>query len=58
MSHDAEGIVALLVVAAIAAIWWIKDNLGTFVAFAIIGVRILFYLAVIVIGFVAVALIF
>ncbi len=50
MSHDTEGIVALLVVAGIAAIWWVKDNLGTFVAFVIIGVRILFYLAVIVIG--------
>jgi len=50
LSDTAKGILALLVVGAFLAVWWIKENWNTFVVLVYILVKVLFYLAIIIIG--------
>jgi len=50
LSDTTKGILTLLVVGAFFAVWWIKENWYTFVVLVYIAVKILFYIAIIIIG--------
>jgi hypothetical protein len=50
VSEEAKGLLAVLVIAGGFAAWWAKENWYDFVAVVYVALRVLFYLAVIVIG--------
>jgi hypothetical protein len=50
VSDEAAIILTVLALVLGGVVWWIKDNFGTFIVLVVLVGRILFVLAVIVIG--------